>query len=234
MLWCFKVFVAVLKNTWLNVSKKVLWRSRNTNNDSYAVSQFNHKLVKVGAYTYGDIRALTLDDHSRLKIGSFCSIAPQVIFIVSAGHDMHRVSTYPFKAKVIDGSLEGIAKGDIIIGDDVWIGYGATILSGVRIGQGAVIAAGAVVDKDVPPYAVFGGVPAKVIKYRFDQPIIKYLLTLDYSSLTKDMINSHLDDLYKKIDDMSLDEVKKLYAWFPKKKKGSKGSARVSNNMHQG
>ena len=112
---------------------------------------------------------------------------------------------------------EGVSKGDIHLDDDVWIGYGATILSGVHIGQGAVIAAGAVVTRDVPPYAVAGGVPAKVIEYRFNEEIISFLLTLDYSKLDSKLITEHLDDLYVSIDELSLSDLEMKFKWFPKK-----------------
>ena len=79
------------------------------------------------------------------------------------------------------------------------------------------MAAGAVVSKDVEPYAIVGGVPAKVIKYRFDAPVIDYLLTLDYSKLDKELIQQNINELYTPIDDMKLEEIKKLYNWFPKK-----------------
>ena len=95
--------------------------------------------------------------------------------------------------------------------EDLRIGYGATIMSGVHIGQGAVVAAGAVVTKDVPPYAIVGGVPAKVIKYRFEPDLIEELLKVDYSKLTKEDIEKHIDDLYTELKDPSqLD-------WMPKK-----------------
>jgi virginiamycin A acetyltransferase len=84
------------------------------------------------------------------------------------GHDhtMLNISTYQFKAKIVKpGSLEAISKGDNTVDNDVWIGFRSTIMSGVHIGQGAVVAAGAVVTKDVPPYAIVGVVPARVIKY---------------------------------------------------------------------
>lgn len=93
------------------------------------------------------------------------------------------------------------------------------ILSGVHIGQGAVVAAGAVVTKDVPPYAIVGGVPAKVIKYRFSPEVIEQLLELDYSKLTDDMIRERIDDLYTSLDGKSPQEVEKLLAWFPKKQR---------------
>lgn len=84
---------------------------------------------------------------------------------MSGEHNYSCFSTYPFHRYVIDGSFESISKGPIILEDDVWIGENCIILSGVKIGQGAVIAAGAIVTNDIPPYAIAGGVPAKVIKY---------------------------------------------------------------------
>ena len=159
--------------------------------------------IRVGRYTYGPINTLIFDKNSRLTIGNFCSLAPNVSFIVSADHYLNHISTFPYKAKVVDGSLEGISKGDIVVDDDVWIGYGATIMSGVHIGQGAVVAAGAVVTKDVPPYAIVGGVPAKVIKYRFNKELIVELLKIDYSKLTKNMIESHVSELYTELTDIS-------------------------------
>ena len=119
--------------------------------------------------------------------------------------------------KLIGNICEATSKGDIIIDDDVWIGYRSIILSGVHIGQGAVIAAGAVVTKDVPPYTIVGGVPAKVIKYRFTSEITDYLLTMDYSKLDQDMIERHIDALYMQISTIEINELKRIYDWFPKK-----------------
>lgn len=167
--------------------------------------------IFIGKYTYGNINALIFDSKTKLIIGSFCSIAPNVTFIPSADHYLNHISTYPFKSKIIDGSLEGISKGDIVIGDDVWLGYESTILSGVHIGQGAIIAAGSVVTKDVPPYAIVGGVPAKVIKFRFESNMIEKLLKIDYSKLSEKMIKENIDSLY-----MDLDNVCQL-DWLPKK-----------------
>ena len=107
--------------------------------------------------------------------------------------------------------MSSLSKGDIKVDDDVWIGYGATILSGVHIGQGVVVAAGSVVTRDVPPYAIVGGVPANVIKYRFSSDLIEELLMIDYSKLTKEEIKKHITDLYRPLID------KKQIAWMPKK-----------------
>lgn len=114
---------------------------------------------------------------------------------------------------VMGQKAEACTKGDIIVDDDVWIGERATIMSGVHIGQGAVIAAGSVVTHDIPPYAVVGGVPAKIIKYRFSKEIIDGLLKVDYSKLTKEMISTHIDELYSKLSDV------KQLAWLPQKTK---------------
>ena len=85
-------------------------------------------------------------------------------------------------------------KGDIIIGNDVWVAFGATILSGVKIGDGAVVAAGSVVTKDIPPYAIVGGVPAKVIKYRFDDEIIKSLQDIKWWDWDQETIKKRVGD----------------------------------------
>ena len=119
----------------------------------------------------------------RLIIGKFCSIACGAKFLFnSANHKMASLSTYTFPLFFEEWGLkkENVAqawdqKGDIMIGNDVWIGYEAVILSGVTIGDGAVIGCRAVVTKDVPPYTIVGGVPAKPIRKRFDEETIKEL-----------------------------------------------------------
>ena len=143
---------------------KRIWRRHNPHNTTEYVGTWNQDLATVGNYTYGGINVLAFNNSARLNIGSYCSIAPKVSFILSADHFANHISTFPFMVKVCRNTQEeGVSKGDIIVDDDVWIGYGATIMSGVHIGQGAVVAAGAVVTKDVPANALVGGVPAKII-----------------------------------------------------------------------
>ena len=125
-------------------------------------------------------------NRDRLVIGKFCSIACGARFLfTSANHNLRSLSTYPFplffeewgldKADVTDAWDN---RGDIVVGNDVWIGYEAVILSGVTIGDGAIIGTRAVVTKDVPPYTIVGGVPARPIRKRFDDRTIAVLLRL--------------------------------------------------------
>lgn len=187
------------------------WRNTNRFNTTIPLNIFDINSVFIGKHTYGGIAVLNYNKYYKLTIGNYCSIATDVMFILDADHYTNHISSFPFKVKMLGEQFEGVSKGDIIVDDDVWIGYGATIMSGVHISQGAVIAAGAVVTKDVPPYAIVGGVPAKVIKYRFEPEMIEKLLKVDYSKLTKEMIEDHIDDLYVDLKDASqLD-------WMPKK-----------------
>lgn len=187
------------------------WREKNQHNDTLPQNIFNIDNVFVGRETYGNLIVDNYNNKHKLYIGNYCSIATNVMFILDADHYTKHISTFPFKVKILGERFEGVSKGDIIIDDDIWIGYGATILSGVHIGQGAVVAAGAVVTNDVPPYAIVGGVPAKVIKYRFEKDIIEELLKVDYSKLTKKMIEEHINDFYEELKDL------KQISWMPKK-----------------
>lgn len=197
------------------VAFKKEWQKKNSNNWTYPANIFDSDLVEVGRCTYGriDIRS---DTKNMLKIGNFCSIADKVTFMLGLDHPTNLISTYPFKNYFFNG-ISAISKGDIILDDDVWIGYNVTILSGVHIGQGAIVATGAVVTKDVPPYAIVGGVPAKVIKYRFSSEVVEQLMQLDYGKLTDELIHEHEKELYTPIDQKSPEEIEQFLSWFPKK-----------------
>ena len=127
-------------------------------------------------------------NHERLIIGKFCSIACGVKFLFNcANHTLKSLSTYTFPLFYEDWDLEksDVAtawdnKGDIVVGNDVWIGNEAVIMAGVHIGNGAIIAARAVVTKDVLPYTIVGGVPARPIRKRFDEEVIRKLETLKW------------------------------------------------------
>lgn len=192
-------FLSAMKLAWF----KHIWHKSNLHNFTEAANCFNRRMVIVGNGTYGQLNVRHFGNQSeKLKIGNYCSIGPNVSFILGGEHDYLRISTYPFSVKYGIEQSDSITRGPILVDDDVWIGYGATIMSGVSIGQGAVVAAGAVVTKNVPPYAIVGGVPAKVIKYRFDSEMINSLLKINYSKLTKTQIQSHIEELNKPLKDV--------------------------------
>ena len=135
-------------------------------------------------------------NHDKLQIGKFCSIACGAKFLFnSANHTLSSLSTYPFPLFFEEWGLEKKDvtnawdnKGHIVIGNDVWIGYEAVILAGVTIGDGAIIGTRAVVTKDVPPYTIVGGVPAKPIKKRFSEETTSALLEIQWWNWSKERI----------------------------------------------
>lgn len=139
-------------------------------------------------------------NHDRLIIGKFCSIACGAKFLFnSANHTMTSLSTYPFPLFFEEWGLEKQNvtqawdnKGDIVIGNDVWIGYEAIIFAGVTIGDGAIIGTRAVVTKDVPPYTIVGGVPARPIKKRYNEETIAKLLKLKWWDWPEDIIAQNI------------------------------------------
>lgn len=182
----------------------------------YLKSVITDPNIEVGDYTiYNDFVNDPVDfqqnnvlyhypiNHDRLVIGKFCSIACGAKFLfTSANHTMRSLSTYTFPIFFEEWGLDvkNITdawdnKGDIVIGNDVWIGYEAVILSGVTIGDGAIIGSRAVVTKDVPPYTIVGGVPAKPIRKRFDEETIGQLLALRWWDWDKNKIRRNIDTI---------------------------------------
>ena len=147
--------------------------------------------VLVGCFTYGagNIQLVHHPGSPTLTIGRFCSIAGGVKIFVGAYHRSDWLTTYSFglQHQNIFGSTVPAgfpySKGEVIIGSDVWIGSGVTIMSGIHIGDGAVIAAGSHVVKDVSPYEIVGGNPAKHIKFRFEQEIIAAMMRIKWWNL---------------------------------------------------
>lgn len=178
------------------------WRTLNPHNETIlhdVHGLFNFSQLSVGRRTYGGIALWTFGaPGERLSIGHFCSIADDVKFLLGGNHSHNGISTFPFLTKYF-AELEAKSKGPISIGDDVWIGYNSTILSGVTVGQGAVIAAGSTVTRDVPPYAIVGGNPARLLKYRFEPAVVDKLLKLDYSRVGDDAILASRDILCQPI-----------------------------------
>lgn len=166
--------------------------------------------IIIGDYTYFDDRkngpekfeeynVLYNYDFSKVKlvIGKFCAIAAETRFIMTGDHKLDAISTYPFPIfqqgweeafNVFDLSV----KGDINVGNDVWFGYDSLIMNGVSVGNGAIIAARAVVVKDVPAYSIVAGNPAKVVKMRFENKTIERLQNIAWWDWSIDKINKNL------------------------------------------
>jgi acetyltransferase-like isoleucine patch superfamily enzyme len=184
------------------------WQKLNKHNHTSKVNNFENDVVTVGKHTYGPLKVLHyLNPEEKLVIGDYVSIAPNVTFILGGNHQYDGVSSYPFKVMLFNEKYEALTKGPIIVEDDVWIGYGSIILSGVTIGKGSVVGAGSVVTKDIPPYSIVGGNPAKVIKYRFSEEIISKLMDFDFSNLKETDLKDKLPLLYSIINIENIDNI---------------------------
>jgi virginiamycin A acetyltransferase len=189
-------------------------------NQSYPIEDYNKLVflknvikasnIFVGDYTYFDdsrngpesfeeYNVLYNYELSKVKlvIGKFCAIAAETRFIMTGDHKLDAISTYPFPIfkngwEKAFNIAELPVKGDIIVGNDVWFGYDSMVKNGVSIGDGAIIAARAVVVKDVPPYAIVAGNPAKIVKMRFDEATIDRLLQIAWWNWDIEKINHNL------------------------------------------
>lgn len=186
---------------------RILWRRRNRHNYTCIKTKFDQSMVCVGRGTYGDLHVISGSKVGRLLIGNYVSIAPDVRFFLAGGHPYRTLTNYPFAAFNGGVGETDLVKGPIIVHDDVWIGAGAIILSGVEIGQGAIIGAGAVVVRDVPPYAIVGGVPANIVKYRFDESVRKKLHRLDWAQVDLGRYTEFKAHLEKTISAENVDQI---------------------------
>ena len=152
--------------------------------------------VQIGAHTYhaSDLELKTWLPGERIVIGKYCSIAEQVVICTGGMRHTDKAALYPF-----DVSRAYQSTKTTTIGHDVWIGYRAMILAGTAVGNGAIIASGAVVFSDVPPFAVVAGNPARVLRYRFSQPIVERLLRIAWWHWPDSEVQAHIDWFYKPI-----------------------------------
>lgn len=181
--------------------------------------------IIVGDYTYFDdqlngpekfeqYNVLYNYNFSKVKliIGKFCAIAAETRFIMTGDHKLDAISTYPFPIfqqgwETAFNVFELPVKGDIVIGNDVWLGYDCLIKNGVTIGHGSIVAARAVVVKDVPPYSIVAGNPAKVVKRRFDDKTIERLLNIAWWDWDIEKINRNI----KVICNLDIDQLEKSF-----------------------
>lgn len=204
--------------------RKLLWRILGINYYTYLKGKNSTylkdaKWAVVGDKTY-DNGAFVWKwfNNSSLKIGKYCSIANDVNFICDSGyHTESQVTSFPLFHEVLEKNDEVIVnniiykvshikeelrpeKSNIIIGNDVWIGMNATILPGVKIGNGVSILAGAIVSDDIPDYAIVGGVPARIIKFKHSPEIIEKLNKINWWNWPEEKIKLNVNDFYLSID----------------------------------
>ena len=187
-------------------NRKKMWRKRNSHNDTLPANNFIFEHVVVGKYTYGLLNVIDLNKNgNKLYIGNYCSVAENVTFLLNAEHSKDLFLTYPVMERVLhEPDIGASSKGDIIVHDDVWIGYGSIINSGIEIGQGAIIAAGSVVTKNIPPYAIVGGNPAKLIKYRTNEECQNILKKINLSTLNLEDFQKYREIFIEKLDENKL------------------------------
>lgn len=160
--------------------------------------------VSVGSHTYGynDHTFYMATGREQIVVGKYCSIASGVEFI-TGDHALNRVSTFPLRYLLLPGqeNTDARCRGPIAVGNDVWIGWRSLILANVRIGDGAVVAAGSVVTRNVDPYTVVAGAPARIIKKRFSDSQIEELLKIRWWDWPEEDIVKNIDFFYQDIDE---------------------------------
>lgn len=190
------------------------WRTLNPHNRTTAQNVFTAERVTVGNYSYGGLTIIHNNYYPNegLQIGHFCSIAVGVRFYLAGMHKIYRPTTYPIMRYFYKEGRgkDGCSKGPIVIGDDVWIGANATILSGITVGQGAVIGGASVVASSVPPYAIVAGNPARIIKYRFDPEKIELLKQIDFAKITDHVIKENRQFFLN--ENLSIEDIKRFLA----------------------
>lgn len=185
------------------------WLKHRGDNYTQAGTVFPIDKVKIGKWSYGILNVHYYNQlYERLEIGKYCSIAENVHFFTGGEHDIKNISTYPFKNRISKNAIqEAISKGPIVIGDDVWIGSNSIILSGVKIGKGAVIAAGSIVAKDVPEYGIF--INNRPIRYRFDEEIRTILTDYDLNRLNLKNKDELMELLYTNLNKDNIEIIMK-------------------------
>ena len=180
------------------------WRSKNQHNSTVAGGIFPIDHVSVGKYTYGVLNVYNFYPRKDeiLNIGNYVSISTNVSFLLSHNHQIQTITSFPLSSVLFHKQfgLDATGKGGINIADEVWIGMNVIIMSGVTISKGAIVSAGSIVTHDIPPYAIVGGNPAKIIRYRFSQEIIRELLKVNLVDYPESFIKENINIFYEKIE----------------------------------
>lgn len=193
-------------------ANQVNWKLKNSHNMT-SIGRYvkDPSLITVGNHSYGILHVESFENKKeKLIIGNFVSISTNVTFILGGNHQIDAFTTYPVKANFSQHYSEDDAttKGPIIVEDEVWVGSSVIIMSGVTIGRGSIIAAGSVVTKNVQPFSIVGGNPAKFIKFRIDEGLIQKRMELDINNLSVHNLSKEtLELLYQPLSNNVLDRL---------------------------
>lgn len=185
---------------------RIKWRRNNPDNNTVPVVCFPTEKVVVGRNTYGPLKVISFgNEKEKLIIGNWCSISNETTFLLSGEHNYKLFTNYPFECRILKNG-NSLCKGTIVVEDDVWIGYGAIILSGVKLGKGCIVGAGSVVRNDIPPYGIFAG--DKLVKYRFEKEVRNKLENnVDFNKLHERLVKDNSFLLSQIVKNENLDEI---------------------------
>lgn len=202
-------------NHFKQTAREIQWRLDNSHNfTNLSAETTNSSIIKVGKNSYGIIKVESFENpNEKLVIGDYVSIATNVIFILGGNHQINAFTTYPLKAQfhLQYATDDAETKGPIIVEDEVWIGSHAIIMSGVTLGKGSIIAAGSLVTKDVLPFSIVGGNPAKFIKFRIADNLIADRIKINLSEIdVKNLSKKELSYFYQSLDKEVLNQITKI------------------------
>jgi acetyltransferase-like isoleucine patch superfamily enzyme len=197
-------------NKLISIINKMKKKEALENNPFFSKDYTHSNNIVFGDFTYGNPEILQWNEGTRLNVGKFCSIAGNVKIFLGGNHRADWLSTYPFNSlskffpESVDIKGHPISKGDVLIGSDVWLADSCVILSGVKIGHGAIVGANSVVSKDIEPYQIYAGNPAKLIRNRFDESDTSKLLEMKWwdwetqhiKSVTNLLCSDNISGLY--------------------------------------
>lgn len=186
-----------------------MWRTQNMHNETEMINEFPISRVRVGKNTYGPLEMIWMAPEATVSIGNYCSIGPSVKFLVGGEHNYRRISTWPFQSKVYGQKTQGALHRDIVVEDDVWIGYDSLVMSGVTIGKGSVIGARSIVTRDVPPYSIYVG--NRVIKQRFSQEVIDKIKAIDFAQIVHGREDAYSAFCQSEVTEENVEEILRTF-----------------------
>lgn len=189
---------------------KKKWRKINSHNQIQPINYFPIEKVSVGNNSYGLLNISHFGNpNEKLLIGNYVSIADDVKFILGGNHQTDLITVFPIYSKTVlnDPLKDAKTKGLITIGDGVWIGSNSIILSGINIGEGSIIAAGSIVTKDVEPFSIVGGNPAKFIKFRISDNEKNIIKNFNLNEILSKASDKNIQEFYKKIEDIDFNKL---------------------------